>query len=138
MTMWGIHNDTMGDELIQQGFVSIGWERMGDLRTIGDDRERLKSALARVYPEAKPGAIAGQAGVLRRFAFEMREGDVVISPHKATSTLNFGVVEGPYTFDATARRHPHRRPVRWMKKGAARALFPQSALYEIGSAITLF
>ena len=25
-TMWGIHNDTLGIELFEQGFIAIGWE----------------------------------------------------------------------------------------------------------------
>lgn len=137
MTMWGIHNDAMGDELVEHGFVSIGWERIGNLRAIGDDRERLKAALAQAYPEAKPGAFPVWAGVLLRFAFEMTEGDIVISPDKASSTLNFGIVDGPYTFTGDTR-HPHRRAVKWTKLGVPRGLFPQEALYEIGSAVTLF
>ena len=39
-TMWGIHNDALGSELFSKGFISIGWEQMPDLRTIGDDMGR--------------------------------------------------------------------------------------------------
>ena len=39
---------------------------------------------------------------------------------------------------ADAPVHPHRRFVRWIKTGVSRGLFPQKALYEIGSALTLF
>lgn len=138
MTMWGIHNDAIGDELVSGGFVSLGWEEMPDLRTIGDDRERMKAELMRRYPGAKPGAIPVWAGILLRFAFTMREGDLVVAPDKATSTLNFGRVVGPYEFSATARLHPHRRRVEWLKTNVPRGLFPQSALHEIGSALTLF
>ena len=53
-TMWGIHNDALGHELVDQGFISVGWDEIGDLRQIGDDRERVKAALAVAYPEAKP------------------------------------------------------------------------------------
>lgn len=137
-TMWGIHNDTLGMELFEQGFIAIGWEEMPDLRTIGDDRERMKQAVEATYPGVKAGAIPLWAGVLRRFAFDMSEGDLVVAPYKADSTLNFGVVTGPYEHHAEVRRHPHRRRVRWLKTGAARSLFPQEALYEVGSAVTLF
>ncbi|AIF41818.1 restriction endonuclease [Dermacoccus nishinomiyaensis] len=138
MTMWGIHNDTIGDELVAGGFISLGWEEMPNLRMLGDDRERMKAELLSRYPGAKPGAIPVWAGILLRFAFTMREGDIVIAPDKATSTLNFGRIVGPYEFDALARRHPHRRPVQWLKTDVPRGLFPQSALHEIGSALTLF
>src|SRR5262245_38420237 len=72
-TMWGIHNDALGAELVEKGFVSIGWEIPG-LRTIGDDRARLKELVHQTYPHVKPGAIPVWTGVLYRFAFEMQEG----------------------------------------------------------------
>jgi restriction system protein len=137
-TMWGIHNDALGAELVEKGFISIGWEEIPDLRTIGDDRERLKDLVRRTYPNIKPGAVPVWAGVLYRFAFEMHPGDLVVAPYKPDSTLNFGVIEGPYEYDANVARHPHRHKVRWLKTGVARGLFPQEALYEIGSAVTLF
>ena len=136
--MWGIHNDALGPELVEQGFVSIGWPEVGDLRAIGDDRSRMKAALERTYPTAKPGAFPVWAGVLLRFAFEMQPGDVVVAPYRRDSTINFGVIAGPYEYHADQRVHPHRRRVRWLKTGVARGLFPQETLYEIGSALTLF
>ena len=78
---WGIHNDLISAaELVSDGFISIGWDEIGDLRRIGDDQTELKAALAVSERGAKPGAIPVWAGVLRRFAFEMAEGDVVIAP----------------------------------------------------------
>lgn len=35
--VWGIHNDALTSELVEGGFVSIGWNRIGDL---GADRSR--------------------------------------------------------------------------------------------------
>lgn len=137
-TMWGIHNDALGAELVAKGFISIGWEAMPDLRTIGDDWDRLKDLVRRTFPAAKPGAVPVWTGVLYRFGFEMQVGDLVIAPYKPDSTLNFGVIEGEYEYDSQASRHPHRRKVKWLKTGVARGLFPQAALYEIGSAVTLF
>lgn len=135
-TIWGIHNDVFSAELVEQNFISVGWE-VPDLRRIGDDQTAMKEAVARAYPTAKPGAIPVWAGVLRRFAFEMTEGDIVIAPYRPDSTLNFGVVAGPYRYEP-GERHPHRRSVTWTHLGVPRSLFPQPALYEIGSAVTLF
>ncbi len=136
--MWGIHNDALGTELVEEGFISIGWEPVHDLRAIGDDMSAMKSAVHAAYPSAKAGAIPVWAGVLRRFAFDMAEGDFVVAPYKADSTLNFGVVAGPYEYHPDIDLHPHRRRVTWLKTGVPRSLFPQDALYEIGSALTLF
>lgn len=136
--MWGIHNDALSNELLDQGFISIGWADIPDIRSIGNDRELLKKALEGAYPEAKAGAIPVWAGILLRFAFELKPGDIVIAPYRADSTLNFGVVTGEYEYRSDVPVHPHRRAVRWVKTGVSRGLFPQKALYEIGSALTLF
>jgi len=46
--MWGIYNDTLGTELVERGFISIGWDAMSDLATIGGDRAGIKAAVQRV------------------------------------------------------------------------------------------
>lgn len=75
VAVWGIHNDALSDELVEEGFISIGWSDIPDLRSIGSDRDSLKRALSGAYPEAKAGAIPVWAGILYRFGFEMKEGD---------------------------------------------------------------
>jgi restriction system protein len=137
-TFWGLHNDRPELDLVENGFVSIGWSAVGDLTAVGPDKEAMKARLRAVYPAAKRGAIPVWAGVLLRFAFEMRVGDVVIYPHKPDSTLNFGRVDGEYRHDAVAPVHPHRRAVTWLHSGVPREWFSQRARWEIGSSITLF
>ena len=136
-TIWGIHNDEPELDLLGEGFVSVGWDEIGDLRECGRDKNALKQLLITGYPEAKAGAIPVWAGVLRRFAFEMQIGDYVISPQKVDSTLSFGRVAGDYYFDGAGTHH-HRRRIDWLGTGIPRATFSQSARYEIGSAVTLF
>lgn len=135
--VWGVHNDTLTSELVAGGFVSIGWE-LPDLRTIAGGREGLKAALAATYPDKKPRAIAGWAGILTRFRDEMRVGDIVVAPYKPDSTINIGVIAGDYTYDEHAATHRHRRPVTWRKVGISRTVFTQPALYELGAFLTVF
>ncbi|MGP5578562.1 restriction endonuclease [Corynebacterium flavescens] len=137
-TIWGIHNDTLSDELIDQGFISIGWDNVGDLHNISGGREGIKRALLEREPDAKPRSIAGQAGVLFRFSHELAVGDIVVAPYKPDSTINLGIVSGEYFYQADAPTHRHRRPVQWVKIGLPRTVFTQSALYEFGSSLTLF
>nr|WP_199347809.1 restriction endonuclease [Mycobacteroides chelonae] len=124
--------------MIDGGFVSIGWDNIGDLREVGLAREELKAALSGAYPDTKPRAIAAWAGTLLRFADEISEGDVVVAPYRPDSTINIGIVTGPYEFHPDAPTHRHRRPVRWEKLGVSRTVFSQAALYEIGSLLTVF
>lgn len=138
MQMWGIHNDTLTNELVDESFVSIGWDDVADLRTIPDGREGIKRALLATNPDAKPQSIAGQAGVLYRFSTDIAVGDVVVAPYKPDSTVNIGTVTGNYYHDQNARTHQHRLPVEWKRVGLSRTVFTQAALYEIGSFISVF
>ncbi len=65
---------------MDQGFISIGWDAIGDLRKIGPTRQDFKDATLAAYPDSKPGAIPVSAGVLFRFRDEMRIRDIVVAP----------------------------------------------------------
>lgn len=137
-SVWGIHNDTLGSELFDRGFVSIGWDELGDLRSIGLDRDSLKAALAQARPDSKPGAYAVWAGILQRFATDIAVGDIVVAPYKKESTISVGIVAGDYEYHADAATHRHRRQVTWKRTGLSRTLFSQAALYELGAFLTVF
>ncbi len=137
--VWGVHNDRFNTELVEGGFISVGYDEMNlDLREVEFDRDALKSALTAAMPDEKPRAIAGWAGVLLRFGSEIAEGDVIVAPYRPDNTINIGVVTGPYEFHAAEPTHRHRRKVRWEKLGVSRTVFTQPALYEIGSLLTAF
>jgi restriction system protein len=138
VTTWGIHNDHPELGLVEAGFISIGWDRLGDLRSIGPDREDIKASVAAAYPDAKPRAIPAWTGILLRFAFETEPGDLVIYPYKPDSTLNLGRIKDDYYFDPGAKLHRNRRTVRWLHTGVPRGLFSTGALNELSSALTLF
>lgn len=138
MSVWGIHNDTLTTELIDGGFVSIGWDTVGDLSLIPGAREELKDALNLALPNSNPRAIAGWAGIMLRFRDEIKQGDVIVAPYKPDSTINIGVVTGDYEFHAGEETHRHRRRVEWKKIGLSRTVFTQPALYELGAFLTVF
>lgn len=136
--IWGLHNNALKEELLEQGFVSIGWDELGDLKALEGSREAIKAELARLHPEDSAGRISTHAGVVYRFAHVMEPGDLVVAPYRPDSTINIGRISGGYYYESDAPLHRHRRPVEWLKTGVARNEFSQSALYELGSAITLF
>jgi restriction system protein len=138
-TVWGLHMAEIDAQApIKGGFIGIGWAEMGNLSHLSDNREAFKARFAEVYSSVKPGAVPVKAGVLYRFVHEMSVDDVVVYPSKPDRMVNLGVVQSEYAFEPAADTvYPHRRRVRWMKS-VPRADFSQSALHEIGSAITLF
>jgi len=118
--------------------VAIGWDKMGDLSKIGANREAFKSAILEAYPDTKPAAVPLGAGQPFRFLHEVKLGDLVVYPSKLDRKVHIGEVTGQYAHrpDISAG-YPHQRAVKWHKH-VARTAFSQGALYEIGSAMSLF
>lgn len=140
-TLWGIHANPSVDArdlFRQRSAVAIGWPDLGDLAQITATRAALKEAVRRAYPDAKPGAVPVIAGVLYRFAHEMQPGDWVLYPSKHDRHVNIGKIDGAYRHDpGFDPANPNVRPAVW-HACVPRTHFSQGALYEIGSALTLF
>lgn len=139
MNVWGIHMGAHVDSSpIEDGYIAIGWDRIGDLSVLKPTREAFKADLLRAYPDTKPGAVPVQAGVLYRFVHEMEKGDIVIYPSKNDRMVNIGSIAGGHSFSSEDRyQYPNHRKVEWLAH-IPRDEFPQAALNEIGSAVTLF
>lgn len=141
-TVWGIHMpEDLGPEAVDGNYVAIGWDELGDLSSLPADREAIKTAIGVAYPDKKQGAIPVEAGVVYRFVHEIKPGDFIIYPSKHDRMVNVGKFtgsmafrEGPVYGDDSK---PNRRGVTWLGH-FPRSDFSQSALYEIGSFLTLF
>lgn len=134
--IWGIH--TQDDSLFLKGnVIAIGWKAFGDLSNMENNREAFKQKYAEIYLEDKKAAVAVAAGMLYRFRFEIQVGDYVVFPSKSNHEINIGIVDGEYRYEATAKEYVNQRKVKWLKH-LSRTSFTQGALYEVGSAMTLF
>lgn len=134
--MWGIH--TKDDSLFLNGnVIAIGWREMGDLSALVPTRDAFRDKYVEIYPDAKKGSIGTGAGMLYRFLYEIQIGDYIVFPSKIDRMINIGKVEGNYQFVSDAVEYVQQRKVRWLKH-LPRTAFSQGALYEVGSALTLF
>lgn len=138
---WGIHAGRTGDAdalFLKNHVIAIGWHEMGDLAALPADREGFKARVAACYLDAKPGAIRNYAGQLYRFVHEIKPGDLIVYPSKAQRQIHLGKVMSGYQHIAGgAQRYPNQRAVEWLR-AFPRTQFSQGALYEIGSAMSLF
>lgn len=135
--IWGIH--TLNDSLfLNKKVIAIGWELMGNLRLISADRESFKTKYIEAYPDAKKGSVNTCSAMLYRFCNEMNIGDYVVYPSKIDRMINIGEITGDYVYDESMDSQlVHHRSVKWLKH-IPRVKFSQGALYEVGSALTLF
>lgn len=134
--IWGIH--TTDDSLfLHNDVIAIGWQDFGDCGKLEPSREAYKSHYIDTYPDSKKGAIATSAGMLYRFAVEVKIGDYVVFPSKTDRKINIGVVESDFIYNPEAAPYVQQRKVKWLKH-LPRTAFSQGALYEVGSALSFF
>lgn len=138
-TIWGIHAGRNGEAdslFLRKSVIALHWSEIGDLSKLKPDRQIFKEAITKSYPDKKPGSVAIDAGQLFRFANEIKIGDLVIYPSKRDREVHIGRVESTYYYDSS-EDFAHMRSVKWLNS-FPRTSFTQGALYEIGSAISLF
>ena len=140
-TCWGIHTGDRSDvdrAFLDDGLIAIGWPQIGDLAELAASRKAFKKRYREIYPDAKDGAIPVQAGQLFRFVNEMEQDHLVIYPSKVDKQIHIGRVTGDYEYRPDKiSRYPQTREVEW-RAHVPRTTFSQGALYESGSAMTLF
>ena len=140
-TLWGLHGGRTGEAdtlFLKRNLIALGWDEMHDLSQLAPTREAFRAAVGATYLDAKPGAIPVYAGLLYRFVHEMQLRDLIVYPRKVDRTIHIGRVAGGYVYDVSGEPgYPHRRAVTWLKS-VPRTTLSQGALYEIGSALSLF
>src|SRR5215207_2699550 len=123
---------------LKKNVVALGWDQIGNLAAIGPNRELFKARYLETYADSKPGAVPLNAGQLFRFIHEMKPDDTVVYPSKRDRLIHIGIIQGEYRYSPSLdSRYPHMRSVKWVKE-VPRTSFTQGALYEIGSAMSLF
>lgn len=138
--IWGIH--TKDESLFLNGnVIAIGWAELGDLSKIAPDRESFRERMSEAFPSSPKQSIANMTGQVFRFVCEVKVGDYVVFPSRNDRMINIGIVEGEYFYAPEAKEMPgeyvNRKKVKWIKK-VPRTMFTQGALYEAGSAMSLF
>ncbi len=134
--IWGIHGKDERLFLIENR-IALGWHDFGDLTLVNATREAFKEKYVQTYPNAKKGAIATSSGMLFRFIHELKVGDYIVFPSKSDRMINIGIVDGEYIYAPNSGEYVQQRAVKWLKR-LSRTVFSQGALYEIGSAMSLF
>jgi len=138
--LWGIHAGRKGEAealFEEHNVIALGWPEMGDLNQL-TTRDEVKGRYEHVYPGRKPMSVAVNTGQLYRFAHEMEIGDVIVWPLKRAPEIWLGQITDEYVYNPKLHAHyRHTRKVEWLNR-QARTEFSQGALYEIGSALTVF
>lgn len=138
VSVWGIHMEKgIGPRAIEKSFIAIGWKELGDLKQY-TDLEAFNEALQNNYPNKNRRSYGQHSGVLNRFVYKMKRGDIVVYPSKHDRKVNIGRIEGDVRhYKRKTERLPNRRKVKWLES-FDRSDFSYSMLSEIRAYITLF
>ena len=136
------------DEARKESFIAIGWNQIPDLtsklksknyelrkedKILEDIKKELKAEGASV------ASVAGQAGQIYRFGFEMQEGDRVLAPLGEGRYL-VGEV-GAYYYEEHPKGacpYKHRRSVRWLDRVLLKEDMSTTLGYGLGALMTIF
>ena len=137
MTVWGLHMGRhVGMRPIEEKYVAIGWKEMGDIRGYTD--VEAYNVKLKTLDNIRPGAIPVYSSLLNRYVHEIKIGDIVIYPCKSDRRVYIGEFTGKSEYNENdPDGYPNKRMVSWLGD-FPRDEFPQFALNEISSALTLF
>lgn len=97
------------DDCLTGGFISVGWNELGDLTRVS--REEFERRRDKILVE-NPDWAADRLEQVWKFAKEIREGDKIVANDGTSRVLGFGTVSGPYEYVPDVP-HSHRLPVDW-------------------------
>ena len=100
------------DACREGGFVSIGWEDLGDVGAMSEEEfdTRMAEEIAN-HDDWGPGAKQ-----VWRFAHEIAAGDILVANRGMSDVIGFGRVTGAYEFEP-GLPHGHHRAVDWFDTG---------------------
>ena len=118
----GWRDQHLEQQMLANGFISVGGDEIGDLRELGDFeavREHIRSTMT----ARSDRAIAIFVGYWRRFAYEAAVGDLVVLPTQLDGVA-IGEIQSGYFYVPTADEHlKHRLQVNWIALGIDRCQF---------------
>ncbi|MFL5961690.1 MAG: restriction endonuclease [Gaiellaceae bacterium] len=142
MALWVVRTGKQGQFLskfLSDSRIYLTWTGLNvDISAIPTKSE-LSELMALKYPSASAVLIANHTGQIWRFANEMKPGDWVVVPDKASRAINVGEITGDYVFVPDGP-DPffHYRDVKWIANDVPRTNFPKDILFSLGGLLTIF
>jgi hypothetical protein len=102
------------DECWQKGIMVYGADELVDLQTYENKdtiEEALKNALGQKERPTNDALAAWE------FSRVVKPGDAIIAKKGRKQYIGYGIVTGPYTYDASRSTYRNIRTVNWVKKG---------------------
>ncbi len=141
MALWLIRAGSEGEyerKFLDEERVYLTWQGLVDDLTKAKTREAVADVMRRSRPDAGEGKLRNHVAQIWAFCATIAKGDWFALPSKFASTIHFGEITGPVTFDAKAEPpFKHSRTCRWIERDVPRSRFDQDLLYSLGAFLTI-
>lgn len=131
-----------GSKYVEEGrkgnFIAVGWNEVPDLAKL-NNLENIKKAIQKTTYDYTTAQLGNAAGQLFRFAQEMQNGDIVLSPIGSGEYI-VGDVGSYYYVDSPEKSCPykHRRHVIWRKDTISKEDMSTNLSYALGALLTVY
>lgn len=124
-------------EDFEQGYVAIGWSKLGDLSLFTNDVS-LRNKYIEIFGNDKPSATNNAIAIILKFCNQVSVGDYLVSYNPETREYLLGKDKGKYIFQpGTIGDYANLREVDWLGK-IPRDKLSQKSKNSLGSTLTLF
>ncbi|WP_404469624.1 AAA family ATPase [Sutcliffiella horikoshii] len=107
-------NNKFWDNFISKGNISIGWNKLGDLRKYKNKREITEKLRELYNTDHTP---TNDALANEQFVREMKEGDIVLIKRGVGKIIALGEITSDYQYDPENGYQQSVREVEWKKQG---------------------
>ena len=127
------------EKIMNEQKIYIPWDGFClDLST-HKTRSEFRSLVEKEKKTENRTSISTWAGQLFAFVWEIKAGDTVLIPSKASHTYCHARVSGDYSFDINEPdKLYHYRSIEIIKPGIPRSVLPQDLRYSLGAYRTIF
>ena len=121
------------DAFVDGGYVAIGWNDVRDLHKVGAPDE-IKRKVSKAYPEYTTHELGQSCGEIRRFMFDIKPDDFVLTASSDGHVFVGKVLRNPVHVanDDDSCPYFHRRSVEWLEQDLRRNL-PDSVQQSLGT-----
>jgi predicted Mrr-cat superfamily restriction endonuclease len=130
------------EDFVKGGYAAVGWFSQQDFSSAAS-REDLEDIHSSISPGDAGNMLKGQQhDQVARFLFELKAGDLVVTPSLNTENIYYGVVqpEPNYYQDEASDKCPfvHRKRVIWCASPIPAAVLPAAIQIAMRSSLSVF
>ena len=127
------------EAFVRGGYAGLGWDGLDGRDLSQESFDSMKVLLADAHPNEPSNTIGNWAGLIHRFANDIRPGDWVLTPDRDYGRIYVGkVVSGYFCQEVHDDPYDHRYRVEWRLEPVQRSMLPEAWRSKMHNQRTVF